>query len=507
MQLSLFPSEPRLSKSKYISGLQCHKRLYLEIYCPELATQTDEETQAVLDSGSHIGELARHLFPGGVLVDWDGGNLTLALRRTEDLLRNPGISAIFEATFKFDNVLIRVDVLERVAPHEWRLIEVKASTRLKAVHLDDIALQAYVLQGCGVALESMRLMYLNRQYQYQGGVLDLKSFFVQLDLSAEVATRLPGIPAHLASMKAMLIQNTPPQVAPSDHCHAPYGCPFWEHCTETKPARWIFYLPGPRRIVNKLLAQGIETIDAIPADTKLSDTQQRMKQNTEWIGSGLKDALQTVRYPVHHLDFEGFMPAVPLFPGTRPYQTLPFQWSLHIEHEDGSLRHEQYLSVDADRDPRPQLADALLCALGRDGSICVYSGYEWRILMDLAEALPLRKRELSLAATRLWDLFPVVRRYYYHPHFDGSYSIKSVLPALSPTLNYGGLAIADGATAALRYYRMVSGQVQPEQKELIRNSLIEYCMRDTLALVHIRKVLYEKALAAEQNPAACVESD
>src|SRR5207247_4232753 len=160
-----------------------------------------------------------------------------------------------------------------------------------------------------------------------------------------------------------------------------------------KDDRWVFHLPGGKRTFDKLVQQGIELIDHIPDDFKLSGVQQRMKANLEWIGPDLKSALQTIRYPVHHLDFETFMPSVPQYPMTHPYHTLPFQWSNHIEMEDGTVRHDHYLCVEQ-RDPREELAVTLLASLGREGSICVYSGYEWRILTDLAEAFPKLRREL-----------------------------------------------------------------------------------------------------------------
>lgn len=495
-QLTLFPVQPRLSKSKYLAGLQCHKRLYLEIHSPELATEPDEQTQAILDNGTHVGELARRQFPGGVLVEFGHSNLAAALTQTRELLGDPAVPAIFEGAVQFDNVLVRADILEQLAAGVWRLIEVKASTKVKAVHLNDLAVQAYVLGGCGVMLGGMRLMHLNKQYVYDGREIDLRQLFVQQDVTAEVTARLPDVPDRLATMKAMLTASSPPDIEPGSQCQEPYACPFWEHCTEHKPLRWIFYLSGGKAAIEKLAAQGIETIDEIPAGFPLSFIQQRMKDNVEWIGPQLKLALETVRYPVHHLDFETVMPAVPRFPTTRPYQTLPFQWSNHVQIDDGTVLHHQYL-CDECKDPREELAVRLLAALGGEGSICVYSDYERLVLRDLAEALPLLKRELYAVLSRLWDLLPVLQRHYYHPQFAGSFSIKSVLPALAPALDYSDLHIRDGAQAALAYERMLFGDLGAEEKTRLRASLLDYCKRDTLAMVEIRKVLRQKTMALQ----------
>ena len=368
----IFPERPlqsdtatlRLSKSKFLSGLQCRKRLYLAIHSPELATEPDEQTQAILDMGTEIGALARQRFPSGVLVEADHRHPMEALQRTAELLSDPAVPAIFEGAFEFDQVLVRVDILERVTSGEdgaiaWRLIEVKSSTKVKDVHLDDVAIQTYVLKGAGVALSGSCLMHINTQYVYPGGELDLERLFVVQDLTALTVARQSDVPRRLAEMKAMLVAPAPPTIEPDGHCHQPYDCPFWDHCTKDKPARWVYYLPGGDRAIQQLVRRGIETIDEIPPEFKLSTIQRRMKDNVEWIGPRLKAALQTVRYPVHHLDFETFMPCIPKYPLTRPYQTIPTQWSNHIETEDGQVRHDEYLCLDP-KDSREELAVAFL---------------------------------------------------------------------------------------------------------------------------------------------------
>ena len=285
-------------------------------------------------------------------------------------------------------------------PCGWRLIEVKSSTKVKDVHLEDLAVQSEVILGAGLTLVSVCLMHINTGYLYRDGAIDLTELFAIQDLSEAVAQRRAAVPERLATMNRMLLQTQPPAIEPDRHCHTPYDCPFWEHCTKDKPARWIHYLPGSKQVVDQLTQQGVTTIDEIPAGTKLSPVQRRVKENVEWVSAKLGPVLKAVQYPVHHLDFETVMLAVPRFSETRPYQALPVQWSNHIEQATGELRHEEFLHKDVS-DPRKVLAEALLESLGERGSICVYSPYERSILEQLAAALPSLKPALraSLSAS------------------------------------------------------------------------------------------------------------
>ena len=491
------PKAPRLSKSKFLSGLQCHKRLYLEIHQPFLATKPDAATQAMFEMGTEVGELARSRFPGGVLVTAGYRQSEAALAQTTALIEDPAVPAIFEAAFLHAGVLIRADVLERVPAEEgrpcgWRLIEVKSSTRVKDIHLEDLAIQSEVIVGAGLTLVSVGLMHINTGYLYRDGAIDLTALFAIQDLSEAVAQRRAEVPGRLAEMARMLLQPQAPAIEPDRHCHTPYDCPFWDHCTKDKPARWIHYLPGSKQVVGQLIQEGVTTIDEIPAGTKLSPVQRRVKENVEWVSAKLGPVLQAVKYPVHHLDFETVMMAVPRFSETRPYQALPVQWSNHIEQETGELRHEEFLHKDVS-DPRRVLAESLLESLGEKGSICVYSPYERSILEQLSVAIPSLKPALSRLIARLWDLFPIIRDHYYHPAFGGSYSIKSVLPAMVPSLAYDDLAIKEGGHAASQYYRMVFVETDWIERATIEESLLRYCERDTLAMVELRRALQEKA--------------
>ncbi len=492
---------PRLSKSKFLSGLQCHKRLYLEIHQPSLAAPPDASMQAILDMGTEIGILAQQRFPGGVLVKAGFRQREAAIAETAALLQRSEILAIFEGAFEYDGVLVRVDVLERVQRREegspsWRLIEVKSSSRVKDVHLDDLAIQSHVVQGTGLRLDATSLMHINTGYLYQGGEVHLEALFSIEDVSEAVTDRRGQVLERLAAMKTVLLKSEPPVIEPDQHCHTPYECPFWAHCTKEKPSRWIYHLPGKKEMVNHLVQQGITTIDEIPDGTRLSDAQRRVKANVEWISSELEKVLRSVTYPVHHLDIETVMLALPRFPLTRPYQPIPVQWSNHIELESGELSHQEFLHSEAS-EPRKQWAQALIESLGEKGSIVVYSAYEEAIIRQLAGTYPEFKSAFRSILKRLWDLLPVIRGHYYHPDFNGSYSIKSVLPAVVPSLGYDDLAIQAGGQAAAEYYRMVFVETDWVEKAELRESLLRYCARDTLAMVELRRVLREKTREVE----------
>ena len=489
------PRDPtRLSKSRFLSGRQCHKRLYLEIHAPQLAAEIDDRRQMMLDMGKGINEIAHRYFPGGALVTEDHRHATAALEKTAALMADPNVTAIFEGAFQFKRTLVRVDVLERV-DGGWRLIEVKAASRVKSVHFEDLAVQTYVLRGNGLDLTEVCLMHVNRQYSYAGGDVDPQRLFVLEDLTEAVLEKLPDVSPRLDEMRSMLSRSRAPDVEPDHHCHSPYECPFWSHCTASKPARWIYYLPGRKDLVCRLRQQGIETIDEIPAQVSLTHLQQRMRENVEWMSPKLAEMLQSVRYPVHHLDFETVMPAVPLYAHTHPYQPIPIQWSNHTEAEDGSLQHTAYLCTEQ-KDPREEIAMRLLESVGEEGSICVYSEYEHHIVKVLADAVPRLREDLLRVGERLWDLLKVLQDHYYHPDFQGSFSIKSVLPALVPSLDYGDLEIKDGATASATYHRMMFSVTDWVERQRLAAALHAYCARDTLGMVKLRRVLAQKVKAA-----------
>ncbi len=487
-------SHPRLSKSTYLNGKQCHLRLWHRFHAPELAAPASEALQFIFDTGHEVGELACQRHPGGHLVAHDHEHVPEALEETRQAIAADTAPALFEAAFEHQDVLVRADVLERLPDGGWRLIEVKSSTRLRAVYVQDVAIQLWVLRGTGLDVRDAGLLILNRGYVYDGVRLDVDALF-KLHPVLEAATELlPAIGNEAAAMHTMLAAPAAPAVEPGEHCFKPYDCPYYAHCTRNVvwPDHGINELPrlnATRR--EDLLAAGINEVKDVPEDFPLSARQQivrkAVRQKRIQLSDGLSNELAAIKPPVRHLDFETFAPAIPRFAGTRPYDQIPFLFSVHTERDAQPPAHADYLH-EGDDDPRPVLTERLLDALGAEGSICVYSHFERQMLQGLAAAVPHRAAALAAIEARLCDLHKVVSKYCYHPDFRGSFSLKSVLPALVPKLGYDDLAVADGYSAGTFYQRALANDDDAQRRQTFAD-LRAYCARDTLATLELRKAL------------------
>ena len=484
---------PMLSKSRFLAGLQCPLRLWYQCYNRDLATPVSPSQQAIFDTGNEVGRLATELYPGGVLIEEDHLHHREAVESTRAAMADPGVPAIYEAGFVHDSVRVRVDVLERTQGGKWNLIEVKSSTSAKDVHLPDVAVQYRVLRGKGLDLARAGILHLNNEYVYDGRRLDLEQFFIFTDLTREAIDHQGEVQANLRRLKEMLAGQAPPRVEPGQHCSNPYRCEFWEHCTKGKPEFWVMNLSGiSQKKLNELAALDVEDIHDIPDDFPLTALQARIREcvaeGKEYVAPELADELRDVEFPIHFLDFETIGSAIPRYEGTRPYQTIPFQWSDHVLYEDGTLEHPEFLH-DEDTDPREAFCRTLLETLGDTGTIVIYTTYEVGVMTSLADDLPQYAGRLLAALDRIKDLHATVKTYFYHPDFQGSFSLKKVLPALVPSMAYEGLAIQEGTQASLEYLRMLDPSTRPEERKKIRADLLIYCGHDTLAMVRIREEL------------------
>ncbi len=437
--------------------------------------------------------LARQLFPGGVEVPSDG-RLDKAIRATRELVANPDVPAIFEGVFEHKNVLVKVDVLQRRLDGRWKLIEVKSTTDLKDHHLEDVAIQYRVVSRSGLDMASASLAHINRNYVYPGGEIDPREFFRIRNVARRVEGLQHKLTLQLRSEFRILEQPTPPNIKIGAHCTAPVTCEFFDHCNPPRSQDHIGFLPRIHAsAVDALEEIGVESIRDIPHDFQLSDIQRRaatcVQTGRPWFSDGLRDLLDGLTYPLYFADFETLNRAIPPFAGMRPYDHLPFQWSVHVQRQAGAEpEHYEFLAAGSS-DPRREFISSLCAALGESGSIVVYSSFESKRLSELATWFPRFADQIKTIQDRLFDLLPIVRAHVYHPAFAGSYSLKSVLPALVPEMSYDGMTVANGQEAGLAWEALLRGCFDGGERERIQKALLDYCALDTLALLKLLEKL------------------
>jgi predicted RecB family nuclease len=481
-----------ISKSKFVAGGQCLKRLYWQVHQPDLAAESDAAAFAIMEQGSEVGKLARLLFAGGVEVR--SGDPEQAIRITRELIANSEVPAIFEAAFENGGVFVRVDILHRRRDGRWRLIEVKSTASPKEEHLEDVAIQARVVSRSGLDVASSCLMHVNRNYFFQGGTIDVRRFFKIRNLTRRVERLLPKLTFQLRSELRVLAMPSPPEIPVGPHCTNPITCEFFDRCNRPLPIDHIGYLPRLHAsAAEELKDMGVESILEIPDDFALSERQRiactSVQTGQAWFSAELGKELETLRYPLYFTDFESVNPAVPRFAGMRPFDQLPFQWSLHVQREPAAEpEHYEFLAND-DADPRREFITSLFGALGESGSIVVYAPFESQRLSELAAWLPEFAGLIKTIQGRLFDLLPVVRNHVYHPAFAGSYSLKAVLPALVPDLTYEGMEVGNGQDAGLAWKSLIRGTWDQAEHERLREALLDYCRQDTLALVKVLEKL------------------
>src|SRR5271155_1667805 len=399
----------RISKSKFVAGVQCLKRLYLQVHQPGLAAELDEASKAVIEQGRQVCLVAQKAFPGGVIVEAGPKELDKAIKTTRELIAVSEAPAIFEATFQHDGVLVRTDVLKRSGRSGHHLIEVKSATDMKPHYAYDIAIQRHVLTGADVEIEQASLMHLNREYVFDGKEYDVSQLFVIADLKPKDSVSDGEISDRLKEQFRVLNRNKPPDIKPGKHCTHPVRCEFYDHCNPELPTDHVSYLPRIQaKKVENLFAAGITLIKQIPATFPLSERQRRavecVKSGKPFVSPELADELDTLKYPLCFMDFETVFPALPRFAKMGPYDHIPFQWSVHRqERPGGALKHFEFLAEN-DSDPRLPFVESLCKVVTGAGNIVVYNqSFESSRLDDLARWLPAYVSDMKKIKTKIWD--------------------------------------------------------------------------------------------------------
>ena len=474
-----------LSKSKILLHRQCPKRLWLKTFKPELAKE-DPSAEARFRDGNKVGEVSRMLYPGGDFIDTL--NREEALERTTAELEAGG-KPIFEAAFLYDGVLVRADLL---VPEEsgYRLVEVKSSTTVKDYHLEDIAIQIWVMKQAGLEPKCCRIAHVNNEFVYPGGG-SYQGLLKEEPVDVEIRELIGDVPKWISEAQLTLQQSDEPIIALGDQCNEPFVCDFIEYCSPpvTDVEFPVEILPHGKKMAEQLRAEGYRDLRDVPVE-KLSNPKHIRVHRVSSTGCAELDveateAIRNLSYPRYYLDFETIAFAVPVWAGTSPYKQIPFQWSCHIEQADGSLTHHEFLDITGN-DPRRDFAETLIKVLSNDGPIIVYNApFEGSRIKELAEAFPDLAKQLLGAVDRLFDLLPLARNHYYHPDMKGSWSIKAVLPTIAPELDYSNLVVAHGAMAQDAYLDLIGNELSDAGKVALRRALLAYCEQDTLAMVKL----------------------
>lgn len=443
----LLPEKHILSKSTFMMGCQCPKRLWLHKYRPDLRDKLDDEQQAIFQRGIDVGTLARELFPGG--VDASPATPFLYQQSVADTARyiQEGHKIIYEAAFQYEGLLCAVDILVKQRG-KWCAYEVKSTNSVKEPHIFDTAFQYYVINGVGMELQDFYITHLNRDYM-RFGELDIEQLFVHESVLDRILEHQEEITEKEQDLKTMLRKMKMPEIEVGLQCDKPYPCDFQGFCFE-----------------------GIQEEDQDYGEPHI---------NTEAIA----EFLDQLEYPIYHMDFESWMTALPEYDGHWPYRQVCFQYSVHVQQSPGAeAEHHYYLAERVDS-PTEEFLQNLLNVLGEDGTILVYSkGFEGPRLKDLVREHPQYKEAVENILDRIVDLMSPFRKHYRLPEMKGSYSIKKVLPALVPELSYDELTIANGGDASAAFFNLRE-EKDGEKIRTTRDALLEYCGLDTLAMVRI----------------------
>lgn len=444
-----------LSKSKYTRGINCQKSLWLYVHKNDERI-VSESSQAVMTQGTSVGELACQYFPGGKMAMLEDYPNFESAKRTKEFIEQ-GVETIYEATFIYDNTLVAVDILHK-HNGKWSMYEVKSTNSVKDYQVKDVAVQYYVLKGSGLELEDAYLMHLNRDY-VRRGELDITKLFLPESLLTQILPMQQSVASNLQLLREM-IEKEEPVIEMGGQCSSPYECDFKSYCTKLIP----------------VVEQEVKVLSSVP---EIKETE-------------VKSFVKEVQYPLHHLDFETIMPAVPLFDESRPYQQIPFQYSLHCqETEGGEIKHFAYLAEsNLTIDPRKALIEQMISDTKNAKTIFVYNiAFERTRIYEMIRDFPEYTNELQLIIGKLVDLIiPFRRKYYRTETMEGKYSIKKVLPVLCPELSYDDLEIGDGMTASNSFLGLYFSD-DTEYIMATRENLLKYCHQDTLAMVKVFEVL------------------
>ena len=481
-----------LSKSSYCRGIQCKKILWLEKHKPEEQEQIDNEK--ILEQGNDIHEIARYLFGKHINIEYRE-NLSQMIEDTINTIESYKNIIITEASFNYKNNFCSVDILKK-ENNTYEIYEIKSSTELKDIYINDASYQYYVLTNLGLKVKKVSLVHINSKYIRKGD-LDLDELFIKQDITKQVIDLQETVKNNIKEINEYVDEKEKTEEI-DEQCFSPYPCPFFKYCSKHLPEQNIFDIKRMQiKQKIKFYKNGIYTYEQILKEN-INENYKRtieyeLYNKEDYIDKKqIKEFLNTLTYPLYFLDFETYQMPIPLYDDVSPYEQIPFQYSLHIM--DKELKHKEFLAQSG-IDPRRKLAEKLIEDIPKDVTTLAYNmGFEKSVIKRLAKLYPDLSEHLMNIHDNIKDLMvPFQKGYYYTKNMHGSYSIKYVLPALFPNdekLNYKNLDLIHNGSEAMTSFQELTNKNKEEQK-YIRERLLRYCELDTYAMVKIYEKLKE----------------
>lgn len=442
-----------ISKSDYMLFLHQPAWLWLKKNQPSKLPPVDAATQAMFDAGHAFEAYAEALFDGGMTIGWDkndwGSYRTLPTRTLQAL--EDGAKIIFQGRFEWCEFTFLPDIIEVVGHKTLDLYEIKSSTGVKPDHLYDLAFQKVVLEKLGYAVRHCAVIHVNNQYVRQGEI-DPRQLTKVSDVTERVDEIALKTPDYMQAALKVAAQTDMPDPDPA---LAKLG----SKANWTKIYQHIFP-PTPK---------------VWPKDIQPTINHAEIMR-----------FLNGLTYPLYFFDYETMQGLVPYFDGQKPYQQVPFQYSLHIiRAPGGKVEHTEYLQSDA-TNPAPRVAEQLVKDMGSSGSIITWNmSFEKSVNTDLVRMFPQYNEQIVAINERVVDLMtPFKAKWYDDPRCEGSASIKKVLPVVCPDLSYDDLDIKDGNAAQRLWMQAVLDETRDDKATILAN-LRTYCQLDTWAMVRI----------------------
>ncbi len=497
-----------ITRKIFLEARNCMRKAWLMARDLKNGVQEElsEHQEFLIGSGGRIKELAAGNFPGGVLVE--GTNAAAAAETTRELIKNGAAEVIFDASFINGHMAARPDIIRRRENGGWEIIDVKNSPYSRGgarkprgrsgKYFTEAAFNLMVMRECGIKISGVSAMYVSRRYRLGMGA---SGMFTTLECSAEAEKLVKSFEKYRESIREALSSSEIPKASMTTICK---NCDYYKSCpvSEIKDPVFLFNSINQKTFA-RMIDDGYLSISDIPdgyfkypADGLYYMMRESVKTGKPFIGPGFIKTLRSVKWPAYYLDFESLASVLPVYETSSPYEHLPVQYSIHLKDSPSTapenIRHCEYIAGPG-RDSRRELFETLLENIGSSGSIIVYSDFEKLCIKRAAERYPSLRDRLNAMLPRIFDLCGFMRENYYHPDFNGAYSIKKTLPVLVPSMSYSGLAVQNGADAIVKHYNLAAGNLTPAECERLKKELSDYCALDTMAMVKLHESLLEIA--------------